>query len=412
MNRHIIVIDSSIAGLEIAREIFYRFPGVRITVISPRKLLTPATRQSLAGVPFKEHTFDAGDAFGSLCSDLKSAIKDQHQIYILGSAVLVKTNTKQQNLVLFSIDTGREILLPYDQLLAPFKGSEGIVWKEVTSEHVDRGHGFRLEERFVAAGSLENEEQNVLSSGIGLFTRLHIETSSFCNRSCNTCLRQNDSSQSRFQKGEPIVEYMTETLIQTILDQAVEMGFRGDLCLQFYNEPLYDSRMPKIARYAREKGFESIYIHTNGDLLDENIARSLDGFVDFIIVSLYDHSLSFDQMKKREMMLARLFDKTRLAAHPGKHMTTHFSPKRNLAELITKKKDTVCLSGCWYRCIISYSGEMVLCCEDLSGAWNLGNIRDKSLSDLWFGEKHQTVLKTLSKPGGRSTYALCRECPI
>jgi radical SAM protein with 4Fe4S-binding SPASM domain len=61
--------------------------------------------------------------------------------------------------------------------------------------------------------------------------------------------------------------------------------------------------------------------------------------------------------------------------------------------------------------IVDYRGEMLLCCEDITGGWDLGNVRDRTVAELWNSEKHQQILATLAEPGGREAYGFCRVCP-
>ena len=63
------------------------------------------------------------------------------------------------------------------------------------------------------------------------------------------------------------------------------------------------------------------------------------------------------------------------------------------------------------RLIIRYDGEIMLCCEDLPGAFGLGNVMDKSIEDIWWSEKRAEIVATLRRNGGRRNYLYCRTCP-
>ena len=62
------------------------------------------------------------------------------------------------------------------------------------------------------------------------------------------------------------------------------------------------------------------------------------------------------------------------------------------------------------RMLIRYDGEMCNCCEDLHGEFNLGNVYESSLEELWLSENHVQVIENLMA-GGREHYKLCRNCP-
>jgi radical SAM protein with 4Fe4S-binding SPASM domain len=61
--------------------------------------------------------------------------------------------------------------------------------------------------------------------------------------------------------------------------------------------------------------------------------------------------------------------------------------------------------------VISFDGQVVLCCEDMGRRSNLGNVRDKSLLEVWNGPQAQKVLDYLYREGwGKKEGFLCRGC--
>ena len=61
--------------------------------------------------------------------------------------------------------------------------------------------------------------------------------------------------------------------------------------------------------------------------------------------------------------------------------------------------------------IIQYDGNVALCCENTHGAFNLGNVYQSSLEELWFSEHHVQVIEDLIA-GRREKYHLCRNFPM
>jgi radical SAM protein with 4Fe4S-binding SPASM domain len=61
--------------------------------------------------------------------------------------------------------------------------------------------------------------------------------------------------------------------------------------------------------------------------------------------------------------------------------------------------------------LIQYDGEMCHCCEDIHGSFHLGNVYRTSLEELWFSERHQTIIANLIE-GARDKYQMCRGCPM
>lgn len=231
---------------------------------------------------------------------------------------------------------------------------------------------------------------------IPLFSKIEIETCSLCNRHCSTCLRNNYPDKSKtagwFEKN-----FLEDYIIYNIIDQAEKMSFHGELGLQHYNEPLLDDRLIYFAEYAKKKNiFSKISICTNGDFLNNDKVQQLDGVVDEIIISAD--------------IFSNIFKKTKIICIGSKHITTHFSKNKNLQQKIQNSKSKSC-NLCYQTMYINYAGDMLLCCEDLVGIFDLGNIKTSSLEELWFSEKHQKILIDLKQQNSRKNYQYCLICP-
>lgn len=239
-----------------------------------------------------------------------------------------------------------------------------------------------------------------------LFDELNIETQSTCNRVCASCLRQSYPERAALA-GRKAAHKMPAQKVYTLLDQAAEMGFRGYVCLQHFNEPLQDERIARFGHHAKSKGvFKEVYLNTNGDYLTPQKALELDGAFDHLNIALYSGDKA-----RRAAQYTDWFRKTRLTFTMGEHIVTHHSPFVNLADEIVKAAGQPCERECQMRCIIGYDGKMLLCCEDIAGVYDLGNAHTTSLRDLWFGDRHAEILDTLSRAGGRASFPYCAICP-
>lgn len=233
-----------------------------------------------------------------------------------------------------------------------------------------------------------------------MFKKLLIETHSACNRACPTCMRQNDP---RARARREYIELPAE-IVHSVIDQATQLRFKGPVGLVWFNEPLMDPRIPVFARYVKQRGLY-VYVTTNGDLLTPELAMEFDGVLNHIGVSVYGP----DPEGKRHAYFRSLFQKTPVWFY-GEHVVTHFSPHSLLHSCIKKRIER----RCWNpqnRLIITYTGEMAFCCEDLACNFNLGNIRDHSLEELWFNKRHQRMLFVLNQQGGRHNFPYCEICP-
>lgn len=241
---------------------------------------------------------------------------------------------------------------------------------------------------------------------IPMFEILEIETSSYCERRCKTCLRNSHKNR------ELVSPYFVQTLLPSntitkILVQAQEMGFKGMVCLGHHNEPLLDPRIFTIAKQVANMGFQHVFACVNEHYLTpENIARADNSFQGFHVS---DYRKDPEKRAERQRELRAAFKKTALIFADPNHLTTHYSPKANLEESIRIRANNPCLP-ITKRMIVNFQGKMFVCCDDY-GAWDMGTIYENSVEELWYSEKHQDMVERLLKPGGRQSEEYCRICP-
>jgi hypothetical protein len=234
---------------------------------------------------------------------------------------------------------------------------------------------------------------------VKMFTNFDLETSALCNRICKTCLRNSHPNRVAVQRFFT-QSFMPLQTIQQILDQAVDLGYTGKLCLCHWNEPLMDPRIVDIVRLAKSYNRFFVYFYTNGDFLTDDLAGQLDGLLDCIAVSLY---VTGSARAEKSRKITQAFSQSQVQIK-GDHRPAHFHPG-----LVGNPR--LHCRPVPRRLIVTYRGEYLLCCEDLLGEFAFGRFPEVSLKDYWFGEKHTTILNTLSAPGGRAAYPYCATCP-
>lgn len=242
-----------------------------------------------------------------------------------------------------------------------------------------------------------------------MFRTLHFETIGNCNRTCPTCIR--NSHPDRLAVNSWFTNnLLEEDLVYQATEEAVGMGFRGSIILSHYNEPLMDKRLPRIAHKIRDYYSGDVFLHTNGDFLNEQLAAELDGALDHIQVTLY---MDNEKAAKRAAWIKSLFKHTKANVNASNssynpHMTTHFSPLPNLSDLILEKQSLPCTLT--NNVIINHRRQYLLCCDDVTGNFGLGTYPEISIKEYWSG-KSAEIRATLANPGGRFSYDHCRICP-
>ena len=241
---------------------------------------------------------------------------------------------------------------------------------------------------------------------IPLFDILEIETQSTCNRTCPGCLRNShpdrDGARAWFESHQ-----LSSETVERLFCEAIALGFNGPVCLSHYNEPLQDPRIGDFAHTAKRLGLPFVYMCTNADLMTDRVAAELDGVLDRIYVALYmDEPIKTERQRRLEQR----FTDTSLAFTGGGHIATHFSPLFDVGALARQHAGHPC-SEPQRRMIVNHRGDMLFCCDDMLGHFELGNVHEQSLEDLWYSERHQMLVRALQEPGGRAVHPHCLSCP-
>jgi radical SAM protein with 4Fe4S-binding SPASM domain len=213
----------------------------------------------------------------------------------------------------------------------------------------------------------------VKRDGIPLFEQLCLESQSNCNRSCWFCPRTYDRTGKYLDPaGKSVIRAMPTEKILDVLDQARALGFRGLVGFHHYSEPLLDPRNVMLAREAQRRG----------------------------LVPLDGVRLDFSAIGGRGGRAGTSMAIPRAVVPTDARMTVPDLTFRN--------------GPCerpLIRMIIQWDGDVCNCCEDTSGAFELGNVYRSSLEDLWFSARHARIVKDLAA-GRRDRYSLCRHCPL
>ncbi len=156
----------------------------------------------------------------------------------------------------------------------------------------------------------------------------------------------------------------------------------------------------------KARPFSRVFFGSNADALSEELASQLDGILDELGVALY---ISESKIDERAEWIKSLFQKTHVTVTNGNAnpMITHYSPLGDHKKLAEDHHTHPCRQPS-KRMIINHKGEMLMCCDDLINNFELGNIHDNTLEELWFSEHHQDLVLSLNK--GRS-HPHCLSCP-
>ena len=232
---------------------------------------------------------------------------------------------------------------------------------------------------------------------------LSIETQAYCNHSCSVCPRNLDPTHSRFAaNGEPLYDIMSTSLVEDLIRQAAEMGWKGPVHFSHYSEPLWDKRFIRFSKYAIKYGLVP-ELFTNGSLLSPELIKEIDGLIPYVVIS-------FNSPGSQKYWASKFAKSTvRITKRYG---VLIWNKDTSLIQpAISRVAEKPCTGPPLVAFRINYTGQMSMCYADFNNAFGLLNASSASLRDLWYGKEHTKAIKEMSQPGSRQHRALCRQCP-
>lgn len=264
---------------------------------------------------------------------------------------------------------------------------------------------------------------------------LDIESTNNCNLKCPMCGRNWMKEKLGFINWKLFTKIIAEAAKYRL--PSIKLNYRG--------EPLLHSDLPKMVKYAKEKGILEVQFNTNGLLLNEKKAKELiDAGLDRIIFSFdgatkktyekirrgSDYEKVVDNIKnlvrlRWERGLKRPLIRVQMVKMPLNEKEVEdflrfWLPIANrvavsaVMDFSGKKEEEIEHFPCpqiWQRLMICWDGEARMCCGDWYGGFPLGNVKEMSLYDIWHGEKLNRVRK-LHSEGNFDKIPACARCEV
>ena len=260
---------------------------------------------------------------------------------------------------------------------------------------------------------------------------LDIEVTSYCNLACPMCPRTH-----RVQLGQWQNRMMKLETFKKIIDEGVKKGLRA-INLNNFGESFYNKNIIKMIKYAKSKGVIDIMLHTNGTVMDEDLAKKIvNSGLDRIIFSLdsitkeiYEKirvNAKFEDTVKNVKTFYKIREKlnsykpvirvsmVRMKEndHEAKNFESFwgayadeitYTDYRNQDGLdkvdrytkVRKENKSYACPALWQRMTINATGEVTACCRDAGKRLTLGSLDDSqnNLKNIWDGIKLQEARK-------------------
>jgi hypothetical protein len=196
--------------------------------------------------------------------------------------------------------------------------------------------------------------------------------------------------------------------IKRIVNESIDAGFYGTVCLSHYNEPLMDGRIIEIARWIASRGLRTVAC-SNADMLSESLAKALDGVFKKLSLSFY-----MDEPVKSQRIewCKGLFKRCEIEILDGSHIiATHGARGFDLVQLSQSFGSRPCFEPD-KRMVVNHTGKIMLCCSDMIGRFGVGSIyEDLTMAELWNHPSRRMYTEALKSSGGRSVHPHCLACP-
>lgn len=247
---------------------------------------------------------------------------------------------------------------------------------------------------------------------------IHLETRSMCNGKCSFCA-------AAVQFGSRPDVWMTNELIDKVLNELSELDYSNRLSFYSNNDPYLDKRIFDLILKARKKlPGAFLELKTNGVVLNwEKVIKSFDNGLDYLHITDYLDDIRNPHRKNIQKIVEKLSqtrrfqgefdsknDKARIKIskrYVGEVLRTRAGSSPNsvaLKEPLTKP---------CYRPVemltIDPSGKVGICSEDVTFEEIMGDVNKNSIEEIWRSEKYIKLREELHN-GNRAYKSTCAAC--
>lgn len=281
--------------------------------------------------------------------------------------------------------------------------------------------------------------------------RIQLESIFGCNANCIMCPINDPTDRAKGIMGFDLFKYIVDEMIP-YKELLTKFDFWG------LGEPLLDKNLVSKIRYAKEKGYHSLAIATNADLLEGKLATQLyEAGLDTIIFSIDGMQKDTHESIRRNTNFEHLIENAKEAIsrrNEGGYATRFVfrfvrqecnhgeweQYRRYWSSLISKEcndviigydvhswggtvevgefkqtdqvPDNVPCHHVFDRLIILQDGTVPLCCADLHRAeYAFGNVNDTSPMEV-FNSPRAREIREIHTSGKRRSMRICARCNI
>lgn len=243
---------------------------------------------------------------------------------------------------------------------------------------------------------------------------IEISESGMCNRTCSFCPRSDP-------KYNHVNEFISFFLLGKLANELHQLNFKNRILFSGFVEPLLDKKIyEKIKLLKNYLPNSKIEINTNGDVLNKSrLIKLFENGLDVILISVYDSKEDADKFEK-------LCNDTGLEQNQFVIRHRYYSEEKdfgitlsnragmmNNADFSIKSLNEPLKSPCYYPSytfFLDYQGDVLMCPHDWGKKLILGNLNQKSFSEIWYSKKAIIIRKKLNS--GDRNIKPCDVCDV
>ena len=254
-----------------------------------------------------------------------------------------------------------------------------------------------------------------LKSNIGpLPAIIEISESGMCNRKCSFCPRSDPDYNH-------VNEFISFLLIEKLASELNQLDFKNRILFSGFVEPLLDKKLnEKIKLLKNYLPKSKIEINTNGDVLNKNrLTKLFENGLDVLLISVYDSKEDADKFEKL-CIDSGLNQNQFVIRHRYYTEEKDFgitlsnrAGMMNNADFSIKSLNEPLNSPCYYPSytfFLDYQGDVLMCPHDWGKKLILGNLNEKSFSEIWYSKKAIMIRKKLNS--GDRKIKPCDVCDV
>lgn len=240
---------------------------------------------------------------------------------------------------------------------------------------------------------------------------VELNVTELCNRKCSFCPR----TDSKVYPNKKL--FMSLDTVSKISDDLNQNEFKGNIHICGFGEPLLHPQIADMVTIIKQTIPDcTLEITTNSDFVNKEFLLKIKDYVDMLVLDCYDGS---HQIKK----LTEILKHTSFSKYIFKELWPEVVNDTDFIENVLNnrsgavkilKQHNYSNKKCYipfYKTIIDWNGDMLLCCNDwFRQQKGLGNIHTSNLRDMWLSPVLQDIRKNLQS--GKRIDIACKNCNV